>query len=177
MDFICSRFCPETYEKDWLLWGWIFCSVLTNHRTIQCGVVPHKLMNFKRAILGMWSCLSIVHWRSVGTKVRLLSPTCHMKPRNCLKHNVLASPSAMGIHWEWIFFAVLSIHPHFTGAERGYMKLWSNHLCTSTQYSSKEVFLSCCKNSGSVCIYHFKLLSASTISSYCLQSYQILKTL
>lgn len=108
----------------------------------------------------MWSCLSIVHWRSVRPKVRLLSPTCHMKPRNCLIRNVLASPSAMGIHWEWIFFAVLSIHPHFTGAGRGYMKLWSNHLCTSTQYSSKEVFLSCCKNSGSVCIYHFKLLSA-----------------
>lgn len=108
----------------------------------------------------MWSCLSMVHWRSARTKVPLSSPSYHIKPCSYLIHNVSASPSAVKIHSEWILFAVLSIHPYFTGPGRGYMNLWCNHLCTSMQCIAKKVFLTHCKTSGFVCIHHFYLLSA-----------------
>lgn len=121
---------------------------------IQCSAVTQKVMIFTWAISGTWRCLSMIQWKPVRTKAPLLHPACSLKPCMVISdHQLLEWKSTGNLY----LLVILSTHPHFTGAETDSMKLWSTHLCASTQSFSKQVFQPCCKTD--VCISHFRPLT------------------
>lgn len=103
----------------------------------------------------MWSCLSMVHWGSVKAKALFLSPVCPVKLHNFLMRSVPASPSAVGMHWEWIALC----HPQHSSLL---------HLCRDTLHealvqSLVHFYIVNFKTdfpSGLIYVCHFKLLSA-----------------
>lgn len=103
----------------------------------------------------MWSCLSMVHWGSVKAKALFLSPVCPVKLHNFLMRSVPASPSAVGMHWEWIALC----HPQHSSLL---------HWCWDTLHealvqSLVHFYIVNFKTdfpSGLIYVCHFKLLSA-----------------